>query len=250
MYQALSAQNCTFQWVVDYNTNFVIADPILIIWSILAIGIGIEGYFKFKKSKQCLYSIIFLMYGTMMTVACLCDSVLVNQISRFFEDSLKLVDVSLTSSIALMFLYAGLVDNGNIDISKKSTKCRVVLSFIILWVLWIVTFFCVKNPVTYLWADRILYYGVISICCLLFLILEISYVNDHQHKGNPFTFLVCSGVFGGIGICGQYFTPLICKIFGNSFFINGPSAWFLCSDIAMILIYKFVVSSHALTTTK
>jgi len=206
--------------------------------------IGIIGFFQLRKTRvtgSFSYSISFLMFGIMMLDASVGDCIL--PLSAFESTTgliIFLLDVGLTSSIAVSFMFNGLIDVGLIKETVTSTKVLMLLSYLSLFVAWYVAL--VKS-----WdlAFQVLYEDVIAIACGIYVITEAIYILRNNAKG--LGWLISGGTCGAVGLFLMKDDSLgFCELFSPWF--NGMFWWFLLSDAAMYcMFYYFLVNKGILS---
>ncbi|EGC35970.1 hypothetical protein DICPUDRAFT_97742 [Dictyostelium purpureum] len=204
-----------------------------------ALYIGISKHRLFKKFDDTyIYSITFIMYGIMMTFALLADS-----FSNNFGNSLKLfvgiADVDLTSTVGTFFLYCGLSDLGIINPKSFKTKLIFIFNSIILLFSWYYAFEY-SGSKSGIWSF-VLYEVVVGISCGIYLVLQVVYLlrNNRLEK---ILWLIAAGVTGGVGLGITLYSHKWCEYFGAR--LSSSYAWFFLSDVAMLLIAKYIVSSR------
>jgi len=220
--------------------GYTINEPSVIPTCILAAIVGYLGFISLSRHSNVrgamVYSYSFFMFGTMMS-----DAMFVH--SFFDEKSIAgqitgLIDVGLTSSVGLSFLYNGLVDL-NI-ISERSVLSIVVmlLSYIALFGAWLYSFATHwQNAFLYL------YFGVILFGCGSYCLLEVIYIiKSGNWKGTAWLF--AGGMSGAVGV--------LCVFKWNKFFcdelspyLSGDFWWFLLSDVSMYCLYRFFLRNKA-----
>eukprot|EP01130_Rhizamoeba_saxonica_P001929 TRINITY_DN11749_c0_g1_i1.p1 TRINITY_DN11749_c0_g1~~TRINITY_DN11749_c0_g1_i1.p1 ORF type:complete len:288 (-),score=34.36 TRINITY_DN11749_c0_g1_i1:50-913(-) len=223
--------NCSV--AIEFANGDFIFEPILIPTCILALTIGIfcgRHILSTKFKGHISYAISFFMFGTMMTCAMMADSIL-TQTSGSAEFIFAIIDVTLTSSIAISFAFNGLID---VDILKeeKSTYIAMLVSYSLTCAAWLYTFLA-----GWYMGFYYLYVVVIAVACTAYLLCETYYLFVKGHHAG-LGWLVVGAAWGGVGLyTAIYWSPYLCTLFTPWF--NGEFWWFIGSDISMYTIYRF-----------
>ena len=153
-----------------------------------------------------------------------------NWASLIFE----LIDVGLTSSIGLAFLFDAIIDTGLIKDTNPLTFVAYGLGVLVIFYEWFRTL-TGKFPN----GSEILYMGIIAVGCGSWVLIQFFLIIWHENwKG--FKYLFLAALSGGIG-----FFPLIdskaqnylCESFGCHW--NAQTLWFIMTDVAIYFIYRY-----------
>lgn len=233
--------------------KYRLENPMIIPYCLLALYIGVTRFFAFHKAHEkgartSIYSLCFLMYGIMMTNAMLADSVLDEMsVTKYnMRWIAEYIDVSLTSSIAVVILFCGLYDCKLFDPAKNIISFLVfALSLVAIWAGWyhyVITDTTAKG-------FQLLYFDVIVFCCPAYLVLEIIYIIKNKVSGAAVFRLILAGISGGLGLWATQMDLEICSsLLSKSFLLyvlfNGEVLWFIGSDLAMYFMGTYVTMSH------
>jgi len=146
------------------------------------------------------------------------------------------LDVGLTSSIAMSFFWDGLVDVG---ILSENIKLYIMMgiSYVAIFAAW---FYTIINQ----WWDGFLYFYVylIFFCCGVYCIMELVHlIQTRSATGLVWVFV--AGVSGGLGLFAIYdvnWDYWLCDTLGCHF--SGDFIWFFLSDVAMWCCYKYYMA--------
>jgi len=149
-----------------------------------------------------------------------------------------LVDVGLTSSIAVSFGFDGLFDLGWITESTL-TYSIMGLTYTALFVGWY--FDLIYGSMNWF---MVLYFYVIVVACGIYVITELYLI--YKNGDNGISYLLIGGSAGFVGIMAVFYTPLatyLCSYLGKfwSPIFNGQFYWFLLSDVAVYSLYHYVL---------
>ncbi len=144
------------------------------------------------------------------------------------------IDVGLTSNIAVAFAWAGASDLEWLNPCSKRSKILIYCSFVLVFICWIVSLLMQLK-----FGFLILYMAVVGMCCGFYLITQIIlFIQKESTKG--WEWFIAGGVFGLIGFA-ALLNPAVCKwLYPISAFINPEFIWFLCSDLAVFCLFVFV----------
>ncbi|CAF3202472.1 unnamed protein product [Rotaria sp. Silwood2] len=235
-----SNSSCTSspaKWCIDgYDGyKFCIQNPTLLPLCILALLIGLFcskciSKLAGKFPSRWFYYLAFFLYGIMMTSAGILHCFIGDRQTN--EDSsenirlfIVIIDVSLTTCIAVTFLFCGLCDIQFLNPQSICTRCLLLSSYFILFLLWTLAVINEWNHIIYA-----LYVGVISICCFVYLITQLC-IKSNRHA---LLALFMSGIYASIGLIAESFgAEYICKSegpFWSQYF--GPEfIWCLFANI-------------------
>jgi hypothetical protein len=240
------------KWCVyDYNGyKLCIENPTLIPTCFLALLIGLIcskriSQLPGKFPSRWFYQLTFFLYGIMMTSAGILHCFLNDQPKNTNDDSIRMVyllvaviDVGLTSNIAITFLFSGLCDIKFFNPKSHCTRWLLYILYFTIFLLW--TLGILNN---WHWSYDILYLGIISISCFIYLLTQLSIKSNH--RALPVLFV--GGFYGGIGLLATSIgAEHICESEGPfwSQYIGPEFIWFLFSDISMALICLYVIRAN------
>jgi hypothetical protein len=156
----------------------------------------------------------------------------------FAQLLVAVIDVGLTSNIAVTFLFCGLCDIQFLNPKSSGTRCLLFISYFIVFFLWTFGLFY-----QWKWITDVLYFGIISISCLVYLITQLCIKSNH--RALPALFV--GGIYGAIGILAASFgAEHICESEGLfwSQYIGPEFIWFLFSDISMAFVFIYVIRAN------
>jgi len=154
-----------------------------------------------------------------------------------FTHAVLLMDASLTSCVALSFMFDGLVDLRLLSWDSVRDKLLMFGSYLCVAAAWE---YCLETH-RMKFAVRFLYEGLIGVCCGIFLVLEVIYVAQLP-KGSRFAhggFLVLAGISGFVGLLSFIKKTYLCINF-PPLFEGCALLWFLGSDLALSFLYKYL----------
>lgn len=253
-----SCPNASFKWCFNDidGYNFCILSPTLIPTCILALIIGLYSSKRISElskrfSTRWLYQLTFFLFGMMMTSAGILHCFLgdVQKLSNILQDDnidsfqcvqllFAIIDVGLTTSIAVSFLFCGLCDVGFLDPKSKCTRVLLISSYFVVFLLWTLG---ILNQWT--WTFHVLYLGVISVCCFIYLITQLC-IRSNRHA---LPSLFAGGLYGAIGLLAtSVFAQHICQAEGPLYSqLIGPEfIWFIFSDISMAFMFMYVIRAN------
>jgi len=218
--------------------GYVIQSPDILPSCIGAAVIGIYGWKQIKQypniTGSFIYSFTFLMLAFMMSDAGLTDCIFARDVSNpLLLLLITLVDVGLTSSIAMNFGFMGLIDLGWIDGNSRSTFMTMCLCDAGLFAAWL--YEIIKGNMD---AFYVLYIGVIFIFCGFYCFAQIVYL--YRNKGRGIGWLLLAGFSGGIGlscIAVPQIDIFLCEELGCH--LAGDFWWFYSTDLAMYSCYRY-----------
>ncbi|CAF1007335.1 unnamed protein product [Rotaria sordida] len=245
-----SCPSTPLKWCInDYDGHkFCIQNPTLLPLSILALLIGLFCSKRISKlsgkfPSRWFYYLAFFLYGIMMTSAgilhCFIGDLPKNKISlKFIQLFVTIIDCSLTTSIAVTFLFCGLSDIQFLNPQSIFTHCLLFSSYFILFLLWTLAIIHEWNTIIYA-----LYVGVISICCFVYLITQLSIKSNRR----ALPILIVGGIYASIGLIAESFgAEHICTSegpFWSQYF--GPEfIWCLFANISMAFIFIYVIRTN------
>ncbi|CAF0796590.1 unnamed protein product [Adineta ricciae] len=246
------------KWCVnDYDgSSFCIDNPALLPTCILALLIGLYCSKRIhslpgKFPTRYYYQLTFFLYGIMMTSAgilhCFLDdkqklSTILRSTNGNSMDFIQLVvtviDVGLTSNIAVSFMFCGLCDIKLLNPQSAVTSCLLFLSYLIVFLLWTLGLINQWN-----WIFNVLYLGIVAVCCFIFLLTQLCLKKNR--RALPALFV--GGLYGAIGLLATtYGAEHICTSegpFWSQYF--GPEfIWFLFSDISVAFVFIYVTRAN------
>lgn len=230
------------QWCSNDSLGYqlCIYSPTVLPTCILALIIGLTTSNSLAKipgkfPSRWFYTLTFFLYGIMMTSAGILHCFIGDE--RATSDLLNLfiavVDVGLTSNIAISFLFCGLCDIGFFNPKSSATKYLLYLCYLIIFTLW--TFGIVNE---WAWTYHVLYDGVIVVCCGLFLLTQLCLKSARRYL--PIMFV--AGIYGGLGLAATRFSDRVCDSEGPFWaqYIGPEFIWFLFSDFSVAFLYLYV----------
>lgn len=242
------------QWCFDdYDgTKFCITNPTLIPLCLLALAIGLYSSKRISKlpgqfPSRWFYQLAFFLYGIMMTSAGILHCFLTNKKAfsntndgsyQFLQLLVTVIDVGLTSNIAITFLFCGLCDIKFFDPQSLCTRWLLFFTYFVIFLLWTVG---LLNH--WSWIFHVLYLGIVGISCLIFLITQLFLKPNRR----AITALIVGGIYGALGLLAtSYGAEHICKSEGPfwSQYIGPEFIWFLFSDISMAFMFVYVIRAH------
>lgn len=191
-----------------------------------------------KDRNYLMYTITFAMTGVMMTDAGWNDCILVNLWPKntFAHIFWAVIDVGLTSSIGLAFLFDALLD-AKIIKNKASTYYSYFIGMGLIFTAWT---YCMVHKMMI--GFLILYMGIVGIGCGSWVIIQMI-LTIWTQDWKSFKYLVYAGVSGGFGFFSIMDTKLylyLCEHFSCHF--NTQFIWFLVTDIAIYYIYLYYIT--------
>jgi len=232
----------------EFPSGYNLPTPFLIPLSLVALLIGVTSFRHVRLLTQArsnkLYAATFLAYGCMMISAMFADSILGGWAGlgpgHGLYGSIKFLaaflDMSLTSSIGLSFLFLGLSDLGVFD-QDSPTARRVMFScYAALWIAWLWTLW-----VNWYWGFPILYILVVVLSCFSYMICEFIYLYRVSSSGIAWIF--ATGSAGAVGLyCFGFYAAALCVFFtpwwGNN------EWWFFFSNCAVYSLYRYFIANR------
>jgi len=239
------------QWCIHNSagTPFCIQKPSLIPTCILALLIGLICSKRIarlpgKFSSRYYYQTAFFLYGIMMTSAGILHCFIGDQVKSstisdgsgsFLQLFVTVIDVGLTSNIAITILFCGLCDVNFLNPNSSITRILLFVIYFIVFFLWTCGLLF-----QWKWIFNILYVGIVSICGFTYLLTQLCIKANRR----ALPILIVAGIYGAAGLAATTFAAnRICSSEGPfwSLYIGPEFLWFLFSDIAMAFIYGYVV---------
>lgn len=238
------------------GTKFCIENPTLIPTCILALTIGLYCSKRISKlpgkfPSRWFYQLAFFLYGIMMTSAGVLHCFLDNQkkltdiinntedgSNQFIYLLVAVIDVGLTSNIAITILFCGLCDVKFFNPKSIGIRWLLFFLYLISFTLW--TLGLLNN---WHWVFNILYLGIVSISCFIYLITQLCIKSNRRALST----LIAAGIYGGLGLlAASVGAQHICKSEGPfwSQYIGPEFIWFLFSDISMAFVFVYVVRAN------
>jgi hypothetical protein len=233
-----------------------IENPTLLPTCFLALLIGLFcsqriSQLSGKFSSRWFYHLTFFLYGIMMTSAGILHCFFADQPTlsdllanpnadsiRFLHLLVAVIDVGLTTNIALTILFCGLCDIQFLNPKSICTRCLLLILYFFVFLLWTLGILNDWN-----WVYDVLYLGVISICCCTYLFTQLCIKSNY--RALPALFV--GGLYGGMGlIANSVGAEHICQSEGPfwSQYIGPEFIWFLFSDISMAFIFIYVLRAN------
>jgi len=204
-----------------------------------ALIIGFYCAFKTKQAKGYNWqyqALTFAMTGTMMTDAGWNDCILPglwknnNLIHAFFG----IIDVGLTSTIGMAFLFDGLIDVGILKPDSKETKKYFLSGMGAIFIGWYFVFF--QN-----WdiGFLIMYMLVVAVGCGSWVMIQLYLVFwKGDYRGFQYAvYATIAGAFGFFSLLDSKIDIFLCEHLGCHF--SGNFWWFLVTDICIYYIYRY-----------
>jgi hypothetical protein len=246
---SLPAKWCTYD---SDGYRLCIQNPSLIPTCLLALYIGVSSSKRIarlsgKFPSRWYYQLAFLLYGIMMTSAGILHCFIGDPTNssdtnddsfRFTQLLVAIIDVGLTSNIAITILFCGLCDIRLFNPQSFVIRYLLFLLFFIVFMLWTFGLLDAWN-----WIVNVLYFGIVGICCLLYALTQLCIKTNRRALPTLFA----AGIYGALGlfatsigaehIC-QSEGPFWSQYFGPQFI------WFLFSDISMAFIFIYVIRAN------
>eukprot|EP01122_Echinamoeba_exundans_P001584 TRINITY_DN11606_c1_g1_i1.p1 TRINITY_DN11606_c1_g1~~TRINITY_DN11606_c1_g1_i1.p1 ORF type:complete len:326 (+),score=66.74 TRINITY_DN11606_c1_g1_i1:23-979(+) len=175
------------------------------------------------------YKVTFLMYGVMMWHSMLVHTVTTSINNPTFTLLVAIIDLGLTSSIAVSFFWNGLVDLRLIDDRSPCSHAPMFLSYVLMIGAWTYALVHKINN-----AFNYLYLGVILVACGSYLVFQVITMFRNKKFSR---FFLSAGIFGAAGIWSMKNNAVLCARLGPA--LNGSFWWDIFSDLAMIAILYF-----------
>jgi hypothetical protein len=235
------------KWCVDGDDGyeFCLQNPTLLPACILALLIGLFCSKRISKlpgkfPSRWFYHSAFFLYGIMMTSAGILHCFIGDQqtTESAFGLIVAVIDVGLTTSIAITFLFCGLCDIKFLNPQSIITNCLLFILYLTVFVLW-----TLGIQYNWNWVYHVLYEGVIVVCCFIYLITQLCI----KSKRSSLPALIVGGIYGAIGLLAKtYGAEHICKSEGPfwSQYIGPEFIWFLFSDISMAFVFVYVIRAN------
>ncbi|CAF0794339.1 unnamed protein product [Didymodactylos carnosus] len=230
-----------------FCSELCILYPSLLPTTILALIIGLYTSKQISKlifPTVWYYKLTFFMYGIMMTSAGILHCIVGDSQNSepHWLSTLRLIlsvmDVGLTSNIAISFMFCGLCDLNVLNPKLTFTKILVLFTFLLIFIAWTVAIID-----QWQYAVKILYDYTVAICCFIYLITQLLL----KHKPGVLSPLFISGLCGFIGLTASVvFANDICTWEGPFWaqYFSGEFIWFILSDLSVYFLYRYVVQSQ------
>jgi hypothetical protein len=254
-----SCPSSSAKWCVDDFDGYklCIDNPTIFPTCILALVIGIYaskhiGQLPEKFATRWLYQLTFFLYGIMMTSAgilhCFLDdkqklSTIVENTNansfEFIQLFVTIIDVGLTTSIAVSFLFCGLCDIQFLNPLAMVTRWLLLGSYCTVFLLWTLGIVNEWN-----WTFNVLYLGVIFVSCSIYLLTQLSIKKNRRALAALFV----GGIYGGIGLLAttSFGSEHVCQSEGPfwSQYVGPEFIWFLFSDISIAFVFIYVIRAN------
>jgi len=253
-----SCPSSPVKWCIDEydGYKFCIQNPTVLPTCILALLIGLFCSKRISKlpgkfPARWFYHLTFFLYGIMMTSAGILHCFLgdhknLSNILQNTDDNsmefisllVAVIDAGLTTNIAITFLFCGLCDIGFLNPKIILTRIILFCIYLIVFLLW--TLGILNN---WKWIFYTLYVGVISICCLIYLLTQLCIKSNRR----ALPALLVGGIYGAMGLLATSFgANHVCQSEGPfwSQYIGPEFIWFLFSDISMAFIFIYVLRAN------
>jgi len=236
---------------IHLTPTFVVTEPLLVIWCIIALLIGLHCSSVIRSLRSLTghvtYSITFFLYGVMMTnalivhcfTADLLQWPLIPQITGY-------IDVALTSTVGLFWSFNGLVDVGLLKENSPPLYLLMVSSCGSLFYAWYGFIFQHKYQNK---GFLILYFGPIFVSALIYGLAQLWRFFRGERSG--WYYFVVAELAALIGVVTVFTNGFLCSYLGPilSPWFNSDFWWFLLSDISMYAYYCYFISRKSVNTT-
>nr|AEN94437.1 hypothetical protein [Philodina roseola] len=230
------------QWCSNDSLGYqlCIYSPTVLPTCILALIIGLTTSNSLAKipgkfPSRWFYTLTFFLYGIMMTSAGILHCFIGDEraTADFLTLFVAVVDVGLTSNIAISFLFCGLCDIKFFNPKATVTKYLLFICYFTIFALWT---FGILNE--WSWIYHVLYDGVIVVCCGLYLLTQLCLKAGRR----SLPIMIVGGIYGALGLLATYFSDRVCESEGPfwSQYIGPEFIWFLFSDISVAFLYLYV----------
>jgi hypothetical protein len=229
------------KWCLNENT-ICIENPTLIPTCMLALLIGLFCSKRISKlpgkfPSRWFYHLAFFLYGIMMTSAGILHCFLHDQqaTQTLLGLVIAVIDVGLTTNIAVTFLFCGLCDIRFLNSQSMVTRYLLFISYLVIFVLW--TLGILNN---WNWIYHVLYDGIVSVCCFIYLITQLCIKSNRS----ALPALFAGGIYGALGLLATTVGEQhICASEGPFWaqYIGPEFIWFMFSDISMALVFIYVI---------
>jgi len=227
--------------------DWTIQSPELVPTCVAAAVIGITAGNAIRKlvpvttNSRIMYMITFYTFAVMMSDASLTDCLLAhvgndNDDLHFF---VGLVDVVLTSSVALSFSFNALADLDWISGDSMWTRACMLFSYGVLLAAWIIAFEDMMAT-----AFQYLYIDLIAISCSFYAAVQVYLlVKSKSTAGLRWVSVgVAAGALGLAGVAFPDFDTWLCHQFGCHF--AGNFLWFMLTDVSMYALYRYYLARN------
>ena len=249
-----SCPSTKVQWCTNDHSGYqlCIQNPTLLPTCILALMIGVTCSKRLtqlpgKFPSRWFYSLTFFMFGMMMSSAgilhCFLGDVhsstnisgnVAEASGKFIQLLFTIIDVGLTSNVAVSFFFCGLCDIGFLNPQSSCTRWLLFASYFTVFTLWTLG---ILNQ--WAWTFHVLYLGVIAVCCSIYLLTQLC-LKSSRHA---LPALFVGGLYGALGLYATaYGAERVCRSEGPfwSQYIGPEFIWFLFSDVSMAFVYIYV----------
>ncbi len=233
-----------------------IQNPTLLPTCLLALFIGLFcskriGRLPGKFPSRWYYQLTFFLFGVMMTSAgilhCfLGDRQRLSNVLQTTEDNsmqfwqllVSIIDVGLTTNIAITFLFCGLCDIRVLNPKSSGTRWLLFITYFSVFLCWTLGILNQWN-----WVFYALYMGAVAVSCFIYLLTQLCIKSTRRALPSLFV----GGLYGAIGLLATSFgAEHICESEGPfwSQYIGPEFLWFLFSDISMAFIFIYVLRAN------
>ena len=246
------------KWCTDDDDAYqvCIENPSLIFPCLLALFIGLFCAKRIAKlpgafPSRWFYQTAFFLFGIMMTTAAILHCIIGDDRvstmnfngtdddpTEFFQLLVSVMDVGLTSNIAITILFCGLCDIKFFNPQATGTRYLLIIIYFFVFILWTLG---ILND--WQWVFDVLYLAVIGISCCVYLLTQLCLKKARR----ALSALAVAGIYGGFGLMAvSVATEQICESegpFWSQYF--GPQfIWFLFSDISMAFLFVYVIRAN------
>lgn len=208
-----------------------LADPFIILPSLGALLVGYLCGMNLWGAGLKSESIPFFGFAIMMTEAGFTHTSS-RYLSKFGAQAFEIIDVGLTSTIALAFFVLALQDLG--WLSKIFRKYLGLLVFLAgpVWYGWVYAILLYPSPhhmnIAFFW----LYLVLVAVTCGFFGIVQLKYLFNGRFAGGlkPLVVALIAGALGMKAI-------FICSF--PDVRLSGEFWWFLLSDVSMYFLHRY-----------
>lgn len=245
------------KWCTDDDDAYhvCILNPSLIPTCLLALYIGVSCSNRIADLKshfpsRWFYQRAFFLYGIMMTSAMILHCLIGDeQVSttdnnnnvnfvEFIRLFVTVIDVGLTSNIAITILFCGLCDIKFFNPQSTATRYLLTVIYFCIFLLWALGLVNGWD-----WVYKVLYLGVIGVSCGIYLLTQLCLKAGRR----AFSALLAAGLYGGFGLMATAIgAEHICRSEGPiwSQYFGPEFIWFLFSDISMAFLCLYVIRAN------
>jgi len=157
---------------------------------------------------------------------------------QFLQLLFSIIDVGLTSNIAITFLFCGLCDIRVLNPDSSGTRWLLFITYFSVFLCWILGILNQWN-----WVFYVLYMGVVVISCFIYLLTQLCIKSTR--RALPVLFF--AGLYGALGLlAASVGAQHVCESegpFWSQYF--GPEfIWDLFSDISMAFVFIYVIRAN------